>query len=94
MRRARRTDANLTAIVDTFRRLGCSVDVTNDIWDLTVGAGGRTVLIEVKNPENAPSKKRLTPRADLFRKHWKGAYRVVESEEEARKVVYECLLGG
>ena len=89
--RAKRTDRNLTQIVDLFRSLGCSVDVTNDIWDLTIGIAGKTVLVEVKDGALSPSKKRLTPRADLFRRHWKGAYRVVENDDEARLVVMELL---
>lgn len=76
--RARRVDANLTEIVHEFRRLGCSVHVTNDMWDLTVAWSGVVMLIEVKDGKKPPSKKRLTKRAQEFYKTWKAQPKVVE----------------
>lgn len=60
MRFARRTDANLKAIVAAYRQLGCRVDVTNDKWDLTVQWGGVTDLVEVKDGSKPPSARKLT----------------------------------
>lgn len=54
--RARRRDANEPAIVAALRDVGCSVqhlDQGDGVPDLLVGRHGRTLLIEVKNPEAA-----------------------------------------
>lgn len=59
--RARRVDANLSAIVRAYRKLGCRVDVTNARWDLTVQYGGITDLVEVKDGDKPPSRRKLTP---------------------------------
>lgn len=85
--RARRTDANLTEIADAFRALGCSVDHTNDLWDLTIGYGGLTMLIEVKDGRKVPSARKLTKRAASFKASWKGGYRIVESVDQVSEVV-------
>lgn len=85
--RARRTDANLTEVADAFRKLGCSVDVTNEIWDLTIGYGGITMLIEVKDGTKSPSKTKLTTRAKIFEANWKGGYRVVKNLGDVAETV-------
>ena len=85
--RAKRTDANLTPIIEAFRKLGCSVDVTNDLWDLTVGLGGQTILIEVKDGSKPPSARKLTKRSRLFAMTWKGGYKVVENLDGVTETV-------
>lgn len=90
--RARRVDANLKEIVDEFRRLGCAVHVTNDMWDLTISLGGLVMLIEVKDGAKPPSAKRLSKRAKEFYKTWLAHPRIVENKEQAKEVV-EVLMG-
>lgn len=88
--RARRTDSNHTEIAEAFEKLGFSVDKTNDLWDLTIGYGGLTLLVEVKDGKKPPSKRRLTARAKKFHDTWKGGIRVItclEDVEEAARTM-------
>lgn len=77
---ARRTDANLTPIVKAYRKLGCSVWVSNlGPVDLVVGYGGISELVEVKDGSKPPSARRLTKAQVEFRKHWTGGIRLITS---------------
>ena len=87
MRRAAKVDANLSAVVACFRDLGCSVHVTNGAWDATVGYGGLTMLVEVKDGAKPPSKRRLTPAQVKFRATWTGGVRLVENMEDVLATV-------
>lgn len=76
MAHARRVDANQPLIVETFRQLGAKVAVTSSagdgMTDLVIqfrspGSGRlNTELVEVKDPAQPPSKRRLTPRQEIF----------------------------
>jgi hypothetical protein len=85
--KARRVDGNLKLIVAAFRKLGCSVHVTNGAWDLTVGLGGMTRLVEVKDGSKPPSARKLTPAQVEFRRTWTGGIELVESVEHVASVV-------
>jgi hypothetical protein len=61
--RARRPDANHSTIAGYFERAGCKVFHTYDAWDITVTRMGVVKLVEIKDPEKAKSRTRLTPRA-------------------------------
>lgn len=87
MRRAARVDANLSAVVDAFRRMGCSVHVTNGMWDCTVGYGGLSMLVEVKDGSKPPSARRLTPAQVRFREHWTGGVRLVKDMNDVAETV-------
>lgn len=82
---ARRTDANLTAIVEELRRLGLSVHVLNDVVDLVVGYGGLSMLVEVKDGAKPPSRRQLTPAQLKFRETWTGGIRLVTCLQDARE---------
>lgn len=82
-RRARRVDANCAEIRDAFEKAGCSVDPTNDKWDLSVGFGGLTFLVEVKDGSKPPSRQRLTEREERFWSTWKGGVYLVRNVEDA-----------
>ena len=86
-RRAARVDDNLKAIVNVFRRLGCSVHVTNGAWDATVGYGGITILVEVKDGSKPASRRKLTPAQVKFRETWTGGIYLVQCEEDAVRCV-------
>lgn len=88
MRRAGRTDANQTAVVQALRNLGCSVAITsgagNGLPDLLVGIHGETFLLELKDGDKVPSAKKLTPAEQFFVDNWKGRpVKIIESPEEA-----------
>ena len=64
MRRAARIDDNQAAIVAALRKDGCKVKSTaavGDGWpDITVqGPDGKIHLMEIKNPDQPPSKRKL-----------------------------------
>jgi hypothetical protein len=87
LRRAARTDANLTEIVKAYRKLGCSVYVDNGMVDLWAGYGGLTDLVEVKNPKMPPSKRKLTPAQVKFRETWTGGVRLIMSLDDVKSHV-------
>ena len=64
MRRRGRVDENHTAIVDLLRGFGCSVVSTAGVGDgfpdVVVGFQGVTHLIEIKDGEKSPSRRKLT----------------------------------
>ena len=84
--RARRTDANHSQIIATFRRCGFSV---LDLSRVGCGCGdaliakGRTVMVEIKDGSKPPSVRRLTPDEERFALSWKGEYHVIASVDEA-----------
>lgn len=59
MRRARRTDANHSAIAKAAERLGVVVHKNNADWDQTWQLGSQYALIEVKNPDSARGKREI-----------------------------------
>jgi hypothetical protein len=84
---APRVDANQTAIVAAFRKLGCAVEIITKPVDLAVARNGRTLLVEVKDGAKSPSQRRLTPAQQKFRASWPDDVPVVESVEDVEKVV-------
>jgi hypothetical protein len=89
MRLRGRIDANQPAIVKALRQIGCGVASiakvgrTGGIPDLIVASGGRTVLIEVKDPSKPPSARKLTEDESSFHRAWPGEIFVVETPEQA-----------
>jgi hypothetical protein len=81
--RARRTDSNHSEIAEAFEALGFSVWKVNDVVDLIIGYGGVSVLVEIKDINKPPSKRRLTPREEKFWSSWKGGIELVESIDDA-----------
>jgi hypothetical protein len=68
-RYAFRKDANHTSIKTAFEALGAGVyDASNDNapYDLVVFWRGRTIFVEVKDPDKPPSKRKLTASAVQF----------------------------
>lgn len=96
MRRAARIDGSQTAIVEALRAAGCSVAITSALGggfpDLVVGRddgwiNARVFLLEVKDPSQPPSKRKLTKAEQKFKDNWCGHYAVVETPEEALRAV-------
>lgn len=83
-----KTDRNQKEIVDALRSCGATVHVTaqvgNGFPDLVCGIFGKNFLIEIKNPE---ARGKLTAEQIVFRDRWKGKVYVVNSVEEALRVI-------
>lgn len=95
-RRAARVDGNHTAIKQNLERLGCEVEDTSGVGggfpDLIVGKRGRAVFLEIKDPSQPPSGRRLTPAQEKWHARWKAQgvpVFVVETFEEAVDAVFE-----
>ena len=72
-RYAARIDANKLAIVDALRAAGCTVYDAKQPVDLIVGGDDRwTLLLEIKNPKQPPSKRKHTKAQAAFLATWRG----------------------
>lgn len=95
MRRAARTDANQTDIVDALRDVGASVSVTSMVGsgfpDIVVGYRGINYLMEIKDGSKPPSKRRLTSDEQEFHDLWRGSVIVVQNVDEALKAIGAIL---
>ena len=86
VRRAARIDENQPGLVDEFRRLGATVEI-HSAWpcgyDLLVHAFGQSVRVEVKNPDQPPSKQRLTENEQQAHDNNPATYAVIRNAAEA-----------
>jgi hypothetical protein len=96
MRRAASTDDNQTEIVKALRKIGCSVAVTSAVGDgfpdlvvgrIDINGDRKNWLVEVKDGNKPPSKRKLTPAQVDFHLAWKGQIAVVKSTVEALDLV-------
>lgn len=75
-RLAAKVDTNQPMMVMVLRKLGYSVAVTSQLGkgfpDLVVGRRGVNVLVEVKDPDKPPSKRKLTADEMEWHDKWKG----------------------
>lgn len=87
MRRAARIDSNQPEIVAALRKIGCAVQhlhaVGSGCPDLLVSRAGRTVCFEVKDPNQPPSKRKLTDDEAIWFGNWRGEAYVIETAEQA-----------
>lgn len=83
--RAKKIDANQNEIVKQLRKMGFSVAITSMVgngfpdlvvsnaqWDKPTGKYWKTILVELKDPANPPSARKLTPDEKKFHDSWKG----------------------
>jgi len=91
MRRAAKLDANQPEIVEALIQAGCSVQslasLGRGVPDLLVGRGGRNFVLEVKDPAQPPSKRKLTRDELLWFQRWRGHRIIVESVGDALAAV-------
>jgi hypothetical protein len=90
MRLRGKVDANQAAIVRALRQIGASVQSIADLGDgcpdLLVGFRGKVALMECKDGNQPPSKRRLTEEESNWHKAWQGPpVLIVESVEAALK---------
>lgn len=78
MRRAARSDANQSEIVDALRKIGVSVEIIKLPLDLLICHKGETALMEVKTDEGGFTKVQAE-----FLSRWPGKVFVVRSPEDA-----------
>lgn len=92
MRRAAKVDSNHSAIVKALRAIGCSVlDLSRvgkgcpDLLVARVALDGRrrSVLLEVKDGERSPSRRKATTDQLDFFEHWRGEAYIVQSVAQA-----------
>ena len=81
-RTAARIDSNQPALVAALRQIpGVSVAVTSQLGkgfpDIVVGYRGRNYIFEIKDPEQPPSKRRLTSDEQKWHDRWCGQVDVV-----------------
>lgn len=91
-RYARRVDGNHKAIADALRQLGVKVRSTAALGDgfpdLFCGWRGKLTVLEVKDPSQKPSARRLTDDERKFFEEWTGyPVFVVETLDEALKAI-------
>jgi len=83
-----RADLNQSEIVKALRSVGVTVHITNQVGngfpDLVCGVFGKNYLIEVKNEE---ARGRLTAEQEIFIDKWKGKIHIVETVDEALRVI-------
>lgn len=79
---AKRRDANEPEIVNALEKVGATVYRLHTPLDLLVGYRRKTYLIEVKVPG-----KKLNKKQKEFIAGWRGQHAVVESIEQALKVI-------
>jgi len=91
MRRAARVDANQREIVAALRQAGVSVQPLHTVGkgcpDLLCGVWGTNLLIEIKDGQKVPSARKLTPDEAAWHQSWRGQVAIVESVDDALRLV-------
>lgn len=86
MRRAARVDDNQKTLTEQLRSAGFSVALTHTVGkgfpDMVVGFAGHNVLVEIKDPDKPPSKRRLTEDELKWHENWKGLVIVAETIDD------------
>lgn len=86
-RRAAAVDANQSAIVADLRAIFATVELLHGVGqgcpDLLVGYQGANYLLEVKDEDKPPSKRKLTPDQVVWNRDWRGQVAVVKNSQEA-----------
>lgn len=89
--RAKKIDANQPRIVEQLRKLHVSVRVLSMVGqgcpDLLLGFRGKNFLVELKDPDQPPSKKILTPDEEKFFDGWLGQVAQCETLDHILKVI-------
>jgi len=82
-------DANESHIFKALESIGCSVFRLDVPCDLLCGYRGRTYLLEVKNPDQPKAARKKTKAQDKFFAEWNGQIDIVETAEQAIRIVSE-----
>jgi hypothetical protein len=86
MRKYGRIDRNQVSVIRELRKAGCTVTVSSYLGDgfpdAVVGLGGVNYLIEIKDPDQPPSKRKLTADEKDFHASWNGQVCVIETADD------------
>jgi len=83
-KRNARNDDNQPEIIKTLTQLGITVENIKVPADLMVAKRAVTVIVEVKNPKQKASDRRLTDNELLFYNRWTGLFCVIETKDDCR----------
>lgn len=91
MRVASKIDTNQPAIVRALRQVGASVQILSAVGrgcpDIAVGFRGCNYLLELKDGDKVPSKRKLTPDEIEWHDAWHGQVAIVESIDDALRAI-------
>lgn len=91
MRLRAKIDHNQNTIVQQLRQVGATVQSLSTIGkgcpDILVGFRGNNFLLEIKNPEQAMSARKLTPDEEKFFETWEGQKAIIETIDQALKAI-------
>jgi hypothetical protein len=95
---AKRVDNNQPEIVRQLREIGATVDpcysqIGSGRPDIIVGYHGINFLFEIKDPAQPPSKRRLTPEEGIWHAEWTGQVAVIETVDDALKIMNRAVKG-
>ena len=87
-----KADGNQGEIVDGLRQIGARVANTAMVGDgfpdIVVGFRGRIHLMEIKDPVQKPSARKLTGAEEIFHQDWEGLpVHIIETLESAIEVI-------
>lgn len=78
-----RRDANEAQIVLALQQAGCDVHyMVNAPWDITVGRGSQSFLLELKTRSG-----KVKESQEKFLAHWRGHYAICRTAEQALRAV-------
>lgn len=91
MRRAARVDGNQKVIVGDLRAVGVSVQHLHTVGqgcpDILCGWQGGNWTFEIKDPDQPPSKRKLTEAEAEWHITWRGQVDVIETAEDAIRIM-------
>lgn len=88
-----KADKNQPEIVAEYRRLGASAQhvhmVGKGFVDIVVGYRGFNELVEIKDPKQPMSKRKLNKEEQKWHDNWSGTARVIETKEDVLAHILE-----
>ena len=96
---AKRVDENQSEIVEKIRKnypdatVHCTHMVGDGFGDTVVGYHGFNFILEIKNPKQRPSKRKLKGKEKDFHRDWKGQVDVIEFFEDFVEILIKKFGG-
>lgn len=104
MRKRARVDDNHGSILKRFREYGASVvslaNIGKGVPDALIGVHvpgypeGVNYLIEIKDGDKSPSRRKLTPDEQRFANDWRGPLALIESEDDVDELMKRIRKAG